>query len=101
MRGGGGGGGGAELLVARLPLLSITTTQGLLLWAGLKAQSNLRCRAKYQHQPATLDEFIAGWAGVPRRWRAESNMSVPRCDLFFFIKLLDGWFDNPAMPGIF
>ena len=36
-----------------------------------------------------------------RRWRAESNMSVPRRDLFLFIKILDGWFDNPAMPGIF
>ena len=97
--------GGVKVEPSRLlrdfPLLSITTTQGLMLWAGLKAQWNLRCRAKYQHQPATLDEFIAGWAGVLRRWRAESNMSVPRRDLFLFIKILDGWFDNPAMPGIF
>ena len=97
--------GGVKVEPSRLlrdfPLLSITTTQGLLLWAGLKAQWNLWCRAKYQHQPATLDEFIAGWAGVLRRWRAESNMSVPRCDLFLFINILDGWFDNPAMPGIF
>ena len=28
-------------------------------------------------------------------------MSVPRRDLFLFIKILDRWFDNPAMPGIF
>ena len=28
-------------------------------------------------------------------------MSVPRRDLFLFVKVLDGWFDNPAMPGIF
>ena len=28
-------------------------------------------------------------------------MSVPRRDLFLFITILDGWFDNPAMPGIF
>ena len=97
--------GGVKVEPSRLlrdfPLLSITTTQGLSLWAGLKAQWNLRCRAKYQHQPATLDEFIAGWAGVLRCWRAESNMSVPRRDLFLFINILDGWFDNPAMPGIF
>ena len=97
------GGGKVEpsRLLRDFPLLSITTTQGLLLWAGLKAQWNLRCRAKYQHQPAAQDEFIAGWAGVLRRWLAESNMSVPRRDLFFFINILDGWFDNPAMPGIF
>ena len=28
-------------------------------------------------------------------------MSVPRRDLFLFPKILDGWFDNPQMPGIF
>ena len=97
--------GGVKLDPSRLlkdfPLLSITTTQRLLLWAGLKAQWNLRCRGKYQHQPATLDEFIAGSAGVLRRWRAESNMSVPVRDLFLFINSLDGCFDNPATPGIF
>ena len=87
-------------LLRDFPLLSLTSTQGLLLWAGLKAQWNLRCRAKYQHQPSTLDEFIAGWAGVLRRCGAESNMSVHRRDLFLFVKILDGWFDNPAMPGI-
>ena len=88
-------------LLRDFPLLSLTSTQGLLLWAGLRAQLNLRCRAKYQHQPSTLDEFIAGWAGVLRRCGAESNMSVPRRDLFLFVKILDGWFDNPANPGIF
>ena len=97
--------GGVQVEPSRLlrdfPLLSLTSTQGLLLWAGLKAQWKVRCRAKYQHQPSTLDEFIAGWAGVLRRWRAESNMSVPRRDLFLFVKILDGWFDKRAMPGIF
>ena len=45
------------------PLLSLTTTQGLLLWAGLKVQWSLRCWAKYQKRMIVLDEFIAGWAG--------------------------------------
>ena len=46
------------------PLLSLTTTHGLLLLAGLKVKWSLRCRAKYQKQMPALGEFIAGWAGV-------------------------------------
>ena len=83
------------------PLLSLTTTQGLLLWAGLKVQWSLRCQAKYQKHMPVLDEFIAGWAGVLRRWRAEVNMSCSRLDLYTFVEILDGWFSDPAMPGIF
>ena len=41
--------------------LSFTTTQGLVLWAGLQAQWLLRCDAKYQRQEATLDKFVARW----------------------------------------
>ena len=83
------------------PLLSLTTTQGLLLWAGLKVKWSLRCRAQYQKHMPVLDEFIAGWAGVLRRWRAEVNMSCSRLDLYTFVEILDGWFSDPAMPGIF
>ena len=83
------------------PLLPLTTTQGLLLWAGLKVQWSLRCRAKsHKHMPV-LDEFIAGWAGMLRRWLAEVNMSCSRLDLCKFMEILDGWFSDPAMPGIF
>ena len=35
-------------LLLEHPPLSVTTTHGLLLWVGLKAQWNLRCAAKYQ-----------------------------------------------------
>ena len=42
------------------PLLSLTTTHRLILWAGLKVQWNLRCRAKYQRQVPHLDEFMSG-----------------------------------------
>ena len=38
------------------------------LWAALKAQWNLRCAKKYQHQQATLEEFVALWAGILERW---------------------------------
>ena len=83
------------------PLLSLTTTQGLILWAGVKVQWNLRCRAKYQKKAPVLDEFIAGWATVLRRWRSERDMSCARSDLHRFVGILDGWFDNPHMPQNF
>ena len=82
-------------------LLSLTMTQGVILWAGVKVQWNLRCRAKYQQQPPVLDEFIAGWATVLRQLRSEPNMSCPRADLHRFVGILDGWFEDPNMPTIF
>ena len=83
------------------PLLSLTTTQGLILWAGVKVQWNLRCRAKYQKKAPVLDEFIAGWATVLRRWRAERDMSCAKADLHRFVGVLDSWFDSPLMPKLF
>ena len=83
------------------PLLSLTSTQGLILWAGSKVQWGLRCRAKYQRVAPVLDEFIAGWAGLLRAWRAEKDMSCSRRDLCRFVEILDGWFVNPHMPRIF
>ena len=59
------------------PLLSLTTTRGLVLWAGLKCQRDLRCRVKYQGMPPVLDECIAGSASILRRWRLERDMSPP------------------------
>ena len=44
-----GGGGAVEpsCLISDHRLLSLTTTQGLVPWASLKAQRGLRCVAKY------------------------------------------------------
>ena len=64
-------------------------------------QWNLRCRAKYQKKAPVLDEFIAGWATVLRRWRSERDMSCARADLHRFLGILDSWFDNPLMPKNF
>ena len=83
------------------PLLSLTMTQGLILWAGVKVQWNLRCRAKYQKQAPVFNELIAGWATVLRRWRSERDMSCARSDLHRFVGILDGWFENPNMPQLF
>ena len=64
---------GATLEPSRLLLdhaaVSLQTTQGLTLWAALKAQWQLRCAKKYQHQhqQATLHEFVAVWAGILER----------------------------------
>ena len=74
---------------------------GLILWAGVKVQWSLRRRAKYQKKAPVLDEFIAGWATVLRRWRAERDMSFARGDLHRFVGILDSWFDSPLMPKLF
>ena len=55
-------------------VLSLPTPQGLVLWAGLKCQWNLRCRAKYQGVPPVLDELIAGWASILWCRRSERDM---------------------------
>ena len=67
----------------------------------MKVQWNLRCQAEYQKKAPVLDEFIARWATVLRRWRAERDMSYARADLHRFVGILDGWFDSPLMPKFF
>ena len=58
----------------RPPKTKVSTecTQGLVLWAGLKAQRKIRCEVKYRCQTAPLDSFVAlglcileGWGGFP------------------------------------
>ena len=61
----------------------------------------LRCRAKYQKKAPVLDEFIAGWATLLPRWRAERDMFCARVDLHRFVGILDSWFDSPLMPKLF
>ena len=77
------------------PAASLQTTQGLTLWAALKAQWKLRCAVKYQRQQASLEDFVALWAGVLEKWRRERNMCYSKVDLhqggslrtrFFFVK---------------
>ena len=51
--------------------------------------------AKYQRVPPVLDEFITGWPGILRRWRAERDISCSRHDLQHFVGVVDGWFGNP------
>ena len=59
---------GTKLEPSRLPLdrpeISLQTTQGLVLWAALKAQWKIRCATKYQRQKVALEDFVALWAGI-------------------------------------
>ena len=66
-------------------LMSPTTSQGLVLWAGLNCQWNLRCRAKFHVVAPVLDEFIAGWASILQRM-SERDMSCSRRDLQHLIQ---------------
>jgi hypothetical protein len=56
------------------PLLSLQSTQGLVLWAGLRAQWRLRCEVKYQRQQVSLHDFVALWVAGLESWRSERNM---------------------------
>ena len=94
-----GGGGAVEpsRLLLEEPLLSLQTTQGLVLWAGLRAQWKLRCEVKYQHRQVSLEEFVAVWVGVLEIWRGERNMSCSRVDLRHLIAQLHSWADHKTM----
>ena len=63
------------------PFLSLTTTQGLVLWSGIKAQWRLRCDSKYLCRQLALDGFMAEWLGVLEGWWLEHNMCCDRVDL--------------------
>ena len=53
-------------LVADAPLLSLGTTQGLLIWAWLRAQWVLRCARRFRGEAYSKENFIAKWLSVCR-----------------------------------
>ena len=74
------------------PTLSLRTSQGLVLWAALKAQWALRCQARFQGAVPTLDDFVARRVGVMEIWRAKKDLSLSRVDLQHLIEQLFSWF---------
>ena len=79
------------------PLLSLQSTQGLVLWAGLRAQWRLRCEVKYQRQQVSLHDFVALWVAGLESWRSERNMSCSRSDLQHLIAQLQAWGESRTM----
>ena len=86
----------SRLLLDR-PEISLRTTHRLVLWAALKAPWKIRCAAKYQHQKAALEDFVALWAGILERWTGERNMWCSRADLHHLIAQLHGWCESRSM----
>ena len=84
-------------LLLEEPLLSLQTTQGLVLWAGPRAQWKLRCEVKYQHRQVSLEDFVAAWVGVLESWRGERNISCSRVDLRHLIAQLHSWAEHKTM----
>ena len=77
--------------------LSLQCTQGLVLWARLRAQWHIRCAVKYQRTPATLHDFVALWVNVLGGWRGERNMCYSRVDLHHLISQLHAWGQSRSM----
>ena len=61
-----------RLLLEELAL-SLQSTQGLVLWAALKAQWALHCEAGFQGVQPSLDDFVACWMCILEVWRARGG----------------------------
>ena len=55
------------LLVAQ-PLLSLSTTQGLALWAAARASWVLRCDAKFRSLSVAMPDFVVAWMTLVEVW---------------------------------
>ena len=74
--------------------MSLQSTQGLVLWAALKAQWALRCEARFQGGHPSLDDFVARWMGILEVWHAEPNMSLSHPNLQHLLDQLFLWFNG-------
>ena len=82
-------------LVSDHPALSLTTTQGLLVWAALRCSWTLRCdKALGGGGDPTLDTFVATWRSKLTFWQRAHNMSVSRKDLACFLDVLTTWLES-------
>ena len=81
-------------LVVDAPLLSLGTTQRLLVWAGLRAQWVLRCAKRFPGGGGAYSKeiFIAKWLSICRPWQRQNEISLSRRDLWHFVSVLESWF---------
>ena len=68
-------------LLAEHPLLSPTTTQGLIIWAAVQSSWSLRCAQFLHPQTHGLDEFVAAWLSKLEQWRSRRGCTVPGKDM--------------------
>ena len=63
------------------PEQTLTSTQGLVMWATLKCPWSLRCEARFQGANPTVLSFVAAWQTKLESWRDQFEISVSRKDL--------------------
>ena len=77
--------GGGWVAVKHLPFRqteqSLTTTQGLLYWAGLAAAWSLRCQRLFMGTLFTVFEFSAALVSKLQVWLHLQNPTLPRAEL--------------------
>ena len=78
-------------ILADHPLISLTTTQGLVIWAAVLSSWSLRCSQVLHQQTHGLDEFVATWLSKLEQWRTSRGCTLPRKDLSTVIGQLLGW----------
>ena len=74
------------------PLLSLGITQVLLVWGGFRAQWVLRCTKTCRGEACSTEIFIAKWLSAGRCWQRQAKISVLRRDLWYFVSVLESWF---------
>ena len=60
------------------PLLSLKTTQGLVMWAASLNSCHLRCDAVFMDASPDLHEFVFRWASVLLWWATSDKTSLYR-----------------------
>ena len=87
--------GGGWVAVKRLPfhhpMLSLTTTQGLLYWAGLATAWSLRCQRLFVGTMFTIFQFVAALVCKLRVWLHLQNPTLPQSGLRPFLDNLMEW----------
>ena len=87
--------GGGWVAVKQLPYrhseLRLTTTQGLMYWAGLATAWSLRCQRLFVGSLFTVFEFVAALVCKLRVWLNLQNPTLPRTELRPYLDNLLEW----------
>ena len=86
---------GGWVAVKHLPYrqteLSLTTTEGLMYWAGLAAAWSLRCQRLFMGTLLTVFDFVAALGGKLRVWLHQQNPFLLRAELRPYLDNLLEW----------
>ena len=75
-------------------LQTLSTQQGLLLWAATQANWSVRSSVRLSNRSVNASHFVKGWAHLLQPWSEPFGLSMNRSEVLKFLTVLQGFLET-------